>query len=546
MQTMTQKQHQQQKPVSIVWPHQATCEQNHHEHPLHHLQHTIGNQAVQRMMNEQQVQSSRTLNSQMLQRDTAKTVTQSLHPEETGVFSGSFKLPSSEDFLYYSIELNNVPALLLNLQREKLNIACQMGIRAVLQDLLKSKRLPKELPPLHLHLDAGYSKALNEGYVEGLVRKAARKEMILFVAQLHEARPSPVAGVSSPQPMTQPQSVSELWPLLNDAQKRLENHATTIATSEAWKPDVTGALNRLDAAIDFLRPLIADGNIARHTKDGVTNTLIPLYWKSSDFDAVKKHYATLLQVRAHVFQRQDKVAEIEIVSNNLRFFKQNLEVLADEAVSFELDSGVVQAPSFTPKMRAMDPNGATLEKPELRALTWLHNQRDIILEAEQQFHIDRRAIAAVIAWEATHNIMRSGLRAIGPGKMHTYSNMGAGVLPLPKGDALPQQLEQRGFLPVKSDDDRSMLLMGARGSITYIAAAMQAATNIAANYGYDISHNLVALTSFYQGYDLDSWKEHMIKKQQKGEKDFLAADPIAMWAVAHVADLENTLGKPSP
>ena len=181
-------------------------------------------------------------------------------------------------------------------------------------------------------------------------------------------------------------------------------------------------------------------------------------------------------------------------------------------------------------------------------LAWLRDNKDTILAAETSFRVDRRAIGAVIAWEAMKNVMRGGLRGVGPGKMHTYSSKWAGLLPfLPKGEALPQQVEAAGLVPTaKSDDDRAQALTTPSGSTTYIAAAMRGASDIATRYGYDMAHNVVALTSFYQGHDLPSWEKHMKAKKDRGDTDFVAADPIAVWSQSHMAFLESVLGKPTP
>lgn len=118
----------------------------------------------------------------MLQRDTATVV--SLHPEETGIFTGSLPLPSGKGRLFYSVELHNVPPLMLDMRyRDRLESRVEAGIRAILKELGKSDPLPSGLPTLRLRLDAGYSKVMKEGYLETKVRRAARGEMKRLVAQ---------------------------------------------------------------------------------------------------------------------------------------------------------------------------------------------------------------------------------------------------------------------------------------------------------------------------------------------------------------------------
>ncbi len=357
-----------------------------------------------------------------------------------------------------------------------------------------------------------------------------------------------VAGPPAPAPtpapaMRPPEAVAELWPLLEYADKQLKRKFDAQYVTLPTPPDVAGANERIDAVIAFLMPLVLDANIKRHSRGGVQNKVFPVYWRASDFDSVRDRVYELMLTRMHVAAGTAKLDELETVTANLQFLKQRLEVLADEAVSFELDSGLVQAPPYLPSMKQAMP-GSALEKPELRALAWLRQQKALIADAETKFKVDRRAIAGAIAWEASHNIMRAGLRGVGPGKMHTYDNKWGAVAPWFKDDAVPQQLEQRGYLPAVSDDQRGMMLMGAGGSITYIAASMRAASDIAQKYGYDITKDVGALTSFYQGYDLKEWEWHMIMKQGSGQTAFVAADKMAVWSVTHLAQLEAAVGAP--
>jgi collagenase-like PrtC family protease len=108
-------------------------------------------------------------------------------------------------------------------------------------------------------------------------------------------------------------------------------------------------------------------------------------------------------------------------------------------------------------------------------------------------------------------------------------------------------VENRGLIPKpKSDDERRIRMTIPIGAMTYIAAGMRAAIDIAAANGFDISHDLVALTSFYQAHDLPSWEQHIKSKKARGQTTFVAADPIAVWVRSHVAYLESVLGPPAP
>ena len=382
--------------------------------------------------------------------------------------------------------------------------------------------------------------------------------------------------VSHPAPpavFVRPASVVEMKDALEEAENLLVDPALlrrqeriklygTATLPHDWKPDVAGALLRIDAVLDFVRPLVDADSIKRHgaesltpnnvspgnlTRENVKATALGLYYTT---DWLKKAADSFEEVRRLRSQPGIAPSELAAKARSLLAFRaaSPLKILADEGLSFELDLGSSPrpAPEFRSQMRSQLPGGSDLSKRELRVLAWLRDNKDIILAAESAFRVDRRAIAATIAWEAMENIMRGSPHSAGPGKMHTYSNDWVAVAPfLPKGDALPQQVEDAGLVPKpKSDEDREAIFRMPKGAVTYIAAAMRGAADSAAQYGYDISHDLVALTSFYQGHDLPSWKKHMEHKRSKGEKTFVAADTMALWTQSHIGYLESVLGQP--
>jgi hypothetical protein len=384
--------------------------------------------------------------------------------------------------------------------------------------------------------------------------------------QRDDARRSPIRTRPSsphapkPPPPVVPGSVSEMREMLETAEnmlvdpfalsakERLKIYGTSKPIPE-WRPDETGSLARVDYALDFVRPLVDQTNIASHANDERSARWLGLDYTTAWLTGAKDNFDAASRARQSLGAQPDRATLSKVVGDvgNLvgRRSSDKLKVLADEGLSFELELGSSSAPApeFRPEMRWQLPGGAGLSKRELRVLAWLRNNRKVFDNAEHDFRVDRRAIAAPIAWEAMNNIMRAGLRGVGPGKMHTYSSKWAGVLPLPKGDAMPQQLEEQGYVPQsKTDEDRVQMLTTLLGSVTYIAAAMRAATTIAGKYGYDISHDFVALTSFYQGHDLPSWEDHMRDKKAKREKKFVAADPMAVWTESHLDFLKSGLG----
>lgn len=380
-----------------------------------------------------------------------------------------------------------------------------------------------------------------------------------------QRQPTALPVQAAPVPYVPPQSVVEMQEMLDDVENLLVDPSFlrprerqrlygTTAVGTGWKPDRAGSLQRLDAVLDFVKPFVEKSNIASHARDDLEAKALGLFHTTAWLEQAATAYTEVRTARAAVSAGQpvSAVSDLAVKAKSLLAFRvgEKLKVLAGEGLSFELELGSSPrpAPAYRSDLRSSLPGGDKLDKREVRVLAWLRDNKTIILDAEKSFGVDRRAIAAVIAWEAMKNIMRGGLRGVGPGKMHVYSSKWAGVLPfLPKGHALPQQVEAAGLVPKpNSDEDRERLMTSVAGSVTYIAAAMKGARDIAKKYGYEISHEVTALTSFYQGHDLPSWEEHMKKKKESGAKSFVAADPIAVWAQGHMAYLESILGKPGP
>jgi len=130
---------------------------------------------------------------------------------------------------------------------------------------------------------------------------------------------------------------------------------------------------------------------------------------------------------------------------------------------------------------------------------WLQLHRESLARAEMRFHVDRRAIAAVIAWEAIFDIEPSYYggfaKFAGPGKVH-YKEFRLGA-----GATAAFEIEEMGILPRRSFMDRLKLLETPDGAITYIAAIM---------HGFDlysrqtlhasIACNVPLLTTLYTAY----------------------------------------------
>ena len=152
-----------------------------------------------------------------------------------------------------------------------------------------------------------------------------------------------------------------------------------------------------------------------------------------------------------------------------------LEVAAGEAISFELAR---EAPVYRPSLAKTFAGATSITKPEWRVLHWLRARRRLIWRAEREHGVDRRAIAAVIAWEALLNVQRGSVQSVGPGKMHLYSSKAAYLFVGARTEAIPQQLERRRYQKPRSDADREQYLSTTPGAIEYIASAMDAAADV--------------------------------------------------------------------
>lgn len=199
---------------------------------------------------------------------------------------------------------------------------------------------------------------------------------------------------------------------------------------------------------------------------------------------------------------------------------------------------------------------------QTRVLAWLQLHKPEIVAAEKRFHVDRRAIAGAIAWEALKNvhgpIWNTFGRFVGPGKSHVWDWF------IPTGSQLPfipettqntlvKQVEDAAWLPKgeqipkQSYNDRKARLDSSAGAITYIAAAMNAASHMSEDAGFpSIRKRPEVLTFFWQKKDLNTWAEHLRKKP--GGSDFKTGpDPakdMDLWTLENLQFLEDGVGRP--
>jgi hypothetical protein len=224
--------------------------------------------------------------------------------------------------------------------------------------------------------------------------------------------------------------------------------------------------------------------------------------------------------------------------------------VTEEDVSYEIRASYAPVPTSL----------VGLNPAELQVLGWLRAHRGEIVEAEQRFRIDRRAVAGAIAWEMLENVVHNPKLdlSVGVGKVHTfYANKNSvkgsidtmwastkGFFTGDRGeDSLAKEIEEFGYLPPQSFASRKALLTSSKGAITYIAAIMSAFADLAAQHKFDdIRCDPVILTNAYQGRTLDSWQA-WLKVKPKGTS-FSGGNPMDVWVAAHIAFLEDGVGRP--
>jgi hypothetical protein len=201
------------------------------------------------------------------------------------------------------------------------------------------------------------------------------------------------------------------------------------------------------------------------------------------------------------------------------------------------------------------------ETPEDRVRLWLGKYRPLLEEAEQRFHVDRRAIAGAIAWEALENASTLGFsfRAVGPGKPHLWdvdftprlvaNEFGMLSLADIKTDMPVKQVEDRGYLPQKSFEQRRELLKSPAGSIQYIGAIMGAIADIAAPVE-NIRCQPALLADIYQWIDFAKWEARIRQRLESKKKlgtytPFAIGNKMGAWVQAHLDYLESAVGKPA-
>jgi len=208
-------------------------------------------------------------------------------------------------------------------------------------------------------------------------------------------------------------------------------------------------------------------------------------------------------------------------------------LIAHELTHVVQQTGTVQRkPDISFELEKTATKGTT---PREKVKNWIIDHLHDIQAAESKWGVDKRAIAGAIAWEALENPLYFSMRAVGPGKVHYKESWSS------EGNPVSKQVEDRGYLPKQSMDDRAALLAKDTGAIDYIGAIMKAFCDIAATAGYTIKCDPAILCTFYNGFDLP--KAEALFKTKKYPAPLKASpDMMGHWVEGNIPYLEECVG----
>lgn len=122
------------------------------------------------------------------------------------------------------------------------------------------------------------------------------------------------------------------------------------------------------------------------------------------------------------------------------------------------------------------PSAAGAEQREELAAAWLRERTSDFAAAEARYHVDRRSVAGLIAYEGLVNVHLSeygGLvRWAGAGKVRYKAS------PLGEGMPASKEVEELGLLPRRTMSERRALLRDPAWSIKYVAAIMRGLSDV--------------------------------------------------------------------
>jgi hypothetical protein len=186
-----------------------------------------------------------------------------------------------------------------------------------------------------------------------------------------------------------------------------------------------------------------------------------------------------------------------------------------------------------------------LSESEKAVLAWLRLFQGRIIEAEDHWCVDRRAIAGAIAWEALFNKhwfqVRGLNRFAGIGKVHYFDNQNR--------QTTAEQTEKAGYLGeprVRGYGERYRLLQRSGEAIKYIAAIMRADADVVRWYGGypdDLTYwNPMALTTWFQSKTMEDLKKIYTKEKYPGHALVPGESKMGVWVSTHLDFLDDAVG----
>ncbi|MCR8557635.1 DUF4157 domain-containing protein [Mucilaginibacter sp. BJC16-A38] len=257
-----------------------------------------------------------------------------------------------------------------------------------------------------------------------------------------------------------------------------------------------------------------------------------------DFSNVKVHTDSVAAKSAQSINALAYTTGNNIVFNSGQYSPESdsgKKLIAHELTHVVQQNDTIQRkPDISFELSATATVGST---PKEKVKNWMISNLSLIVAAESKWRIDRRAIAGAIAWEALENAMSSSFRAVGPGKVHYKSS----PWPYKEGDPVSKEVEDRGYLPQQTMDDRKALLKTTSGSIEYIGAIMDAFADLATGAGYNIRCEPALLCTFYNGFDLPK-AEALFKTKKSPAPLSPSPDMMGHWVATNNPYLEDCVG----
>ncbi len=190
------------------------------------------------------------------------------------------------------------------------------------------------------------------------------------------------------------------------------------------------------------------------------------------------------------------------------------------------------------EMNSAAPPGLTAAD---RLAKWFYINRNVLRRNERKYHVDRRAIAGLIAYESLGNVRSSfygGLvRFVGPGKIHYKDDR------IDEGLPLAKEIEDLGYLPRQTESQRKSLVSTAAGAITYAAAIMRGFSDRAADAGYNVRCDPGMLVTFASGWHISEM--HALFVRKRAPTPLLPNWP-GRWVRGQMAYIQKAVGLPAP